>query len=127
RVYGVFLDAKAFDGVVKIGHAYKSGTLPNVPTTIGAEEGSAFALFGGFIRGRNIELVPSTRIVQAWREESWGKGAYSLARFAFEDRGAGCRIVFDHTGFPKGAGGHLSSGWYADYWDPMRVFLAAPR
>ncbi|MGH8121588.1 MAG: SRPBCC domain-containing protein [Rudaea sp.] len=125
-LYSLLLDAKAFDAVVKLGRAYKSGRLPNVPTAISAEEGGAFALFGGFIRGRNIELVKDTRIVQAWREESWNKGAFSLVRFAFEDRGAGCRIVFDHTGFPKGAGGHLSSGWYADYWGPMRAYLAAP-
>ncbi|HJW41642.1 MAG TPA: SRPBCC domain-containing protein [Rhizomicrobium sp.] len=126
RVYGVLLDAKAFYGVVKLGRAYKSNALPDIPASIDPTEGGAFALFGGFIQGRNVELVPGKRIVQAWREESWDKGAYSLVRFAFEDRSAGCRIVFDHTGFPKGAGGHLSSGWYADYWDPMRAYLAVP-
>jgi activator of HSP90 ATPase len=123
RVYALMLDTKAFDAVIRLGRAARSGQLPNMPTVIAAEEGGAFLLFGGYIRGRHIELVPDTRIVQAWREESWPKGAFSLVRFAFVDAGVGCRIVLDQSGFPQGAGHGLSSGWYADYWDPMRRYL----
>ena len=36
-----------------------------VPTEISSEAGALFSFFGGMIVGRNIELVPNKRIVQA--------------------------------------------------------------
>jgi uncharacterized protein YndB with AHSA1/START domain len=36
------------------------------PTEISHEAGGSFSCFGGMIVGRNIELVPNQRIVQAW-------------------------------------------------------------
>jgi uncharacterized protein YndB with AHSA1/START domain len=30
-------------------------------------EGEAFSLFDGWVEGRQIELVPGERVVQAWR------------------------------------------------------------
>jgi hypothetical protein len=35
------------------------------------QPGAAFKLFGGRIEGRNVELAPDRRIVQAWRLASW--------------------------------------------------------
>ena len=37
------------------------------PAEINREIGGAFSLFKGHIVGRNLELVPNQRIVQAWR------------------------------------------------------------
>ena len=37
------------------------------PTAIGEHAGGEFALFGGLIVGRHIELAPDELIVQAWR------------------------------------------------------------
>ncbi len=54
---------------------------------ISREVGGAFSLFGGQIEGRHVELVPSTRIVQAWRSSGWENGKYSIARFEFKARG----------------------------------------
>src|SRR4029077_15752904 len=42
---------------------------------INREAGGAFSLFKGHIIGRNLELVPNERIVQAWRGGSWPEGA----------------------------------------------------
>ena len=94
------------------------------PTVISPEVGGAFSLFGGIILGRHVELVPDTRIVQAWRVAYWAPGIYSIARFELVEQGAGTKIVFDHTGFPKGDAEHLSSGWKAHYWEPLAKFLA---
>ena len=103
----------------------KSGMLPgaNKPTEISREEGGAFAIFGGYITGRQIELVPAVRIVQAWRVGSWEPGVYSIVKFELTEQGGGTKIVFDHTGFPKGDGEHLASGWKAHYWEPLQEFL----
>ena len=105
----------------------KSGMLPpgaNKPTEISSEVGGAFVLFGGYITGRHIELVPGERIVQAWRTGGWDPGVYSIANFELVEQGSATKIVFDHTGFPKGAAEVLASGWNQHYWEPLVKFLA---
>jgi activator of HSP90 ATPase len=94
------------------------------PTAISPHIGGAFALFGGYIVGRHIELVPNELIVQAWRVGSWDRGIYSIIRFQLTEQGAGTKIIFDHAGFPKGQGEHLASGWQENYWGPLEKFLS---
>jgi len=94
------------------------------PAVISHEPGSAFSLFGDYIVGRQIELVPNQRIVQAWRVASWSPGVFSLARFELQDQGSATKLVFDHIGFPAGTAEHLAAGWHANYWEPLQKFLA---
>jgi activator of HSP90 ATPase len=56
------------------------------PTEISREAGGTFALFGGYITGRHVELVPNERIVQAWRAGGWDPGVYSIAKFELGDQ-----------------------------------------
>jgi len=124
RVYDALIDTKQFNEVTKISAAKDSRiALEKTPAEINPEVGGAFTLFGGIILGRNVELVPNKRIVQAWREFNWDPGVYSLVRFELVEQGAGTRIVFDHTGFPKGNAEHLATGWKSHYWEPLAKFL----
>jgi activator of HSP90 ATPase len=123
RLYEALTDAEQFDKVIQLSGVMK-GAKSSVPTTIGSAEGSAFALFGGYITGRQVELLPEQLIVQAWRAGSWGPGLYSIARFQLEDAGKGTRIVFDHGGFPNGEAEHLAAGWQANYWTPLAKLLS---
>lgn len=86
--------------------------------------GAAFSLFGGFIVGRHIELVPGERIVQAWRVINWNPGIYSIARFELSERNSRTKLILDHVGFPEGQEQHLADGWKANYWEPLEKFLA---
>jgi activator of HSP90 ATPase len=125
RVYEAITDTKQFNQVSQLSAAMRSGmSLGTVPTEISHEVGGAFSIYGGYIVGRNIELVPNERIVQAWRVTRWDPGVYSIAIFKLREQGSGTRIVFDHTGFPKGTGEHLAAGWKANYWEPLEKFLA---
>ena len=125
RVYEALTDAKQFDKVVKLSAAMQSmKSLGDKPTEISHEAGGAFSLFGGYITGRQIELVSDERIVQAWRSGSWEAGAYSIARFELKDEGSGTKIVLDHRGFPDGTTKHLVTGWYQNYWEPLAKYLA---
>ncbi len=108
RIYAALTTASQFDAIVRLGAAARSGKIEAVPAEIPTQAGGAFKIFGGFISGRNIELVADKRLVQAWREASWETGAYSLVRLELRDEDAGTRLIFDHTGFPRGAGSHLS-------------------
>jgi len=124
RVYEALTDAKQFDKVIQLSGVMQAMHLPDKPAEISREVGGAFALFGGYITGRHVELVPNERVVQAWRTGGWPAGVYSIAKFELVEQGAGSKIVFDHTGFPKGEAEVLASGWKAHYWEPLEKLLA---
>jgi uncharacterized protein YndB with AHSA1/START domain len=124
RVYDALTDAKLFTRVVQLSGALQAMHLPDKPAEISRDVGGAFSLFGGFITGRHVELVPNVRVVQAWRPGDWPPGVYSIVRFELVEQGSGCKIVFDHTGFPKGTAEGLASGWKAHYWEPLAKVLA---
>jgi activator of HSP90 ATPase len=113
RLYDILLDSKQF--------AAFSGDSAE----ISPEVGGSFSMFGGRIVGRNIELIPNQRIVQAWREASWPPGVYSIVKFELKEKGSKTRVVLDHTGFGEGDFQHLNPGWKLRYWDPLEKFLAA--
>src|SRR6266852_4733545 len=104
QLYDALLDSKQFT------------EFSGRPAEINREVGGAFSLFGGHIVGRNVELVPNQRIVQAWRVVTWPEGVYSIVKFEFKANGSGTKLEFDHTGFPEGLHDHLAEGWEANYW-----------
>jgi activator of HSP90 ATPase len=125
RIYQALTDARQFDHVVKMSAAVQSmKSLGDKPAEISREPGGAFALFGGYVTGRQIELIPDQRVVQVWRAGSWDSGAYSIARFELIEQGIGTKIIFDHRGFPDGTAKHLADGWKENYWEPLAKFLA---
>jgi activator of HSP90 ATPase len=124
RVYEALTDAKQFDKVIQLSGVLQSMHLGDKPAEISREAGGAFTLFGGYITGRHVELVPNERIVQAWRTGGWAPGVYSIAKFELVELGSGTQIAFDHTGFPKGEAEVLASGWKAHYWEPLGKLLA---
>ena len=94
------------------------------PTAISTELGGAFTLFGGYITGRQLEMLPNERLVQAWRAASWKPGAFSIAAFYLTADGRKTKLDFEHRGFPNGNGVSLSGGWHAHYWQPLAKYLA---
>ena len=52
------------------------------------------------VSGRNVELIPNQRIVQAWRAKPWENGVYSIAKFELRQEGFETRVIFDQAGFP---------------------------
>lgn len=124
RVYEALIDAKQFSNVIALSAAVKSGAkLGDKPTEISREAGGAFMLYGGYINGRQIELMPSQRIVQAWRTGGWDPGVYSICRFELTEQGSDTKLVFDHTGFPESLAEHLATGWKINYWEPLTKYL----
>lgn len=113
RIYEVLQDAKQF------------AALTGMSAEIDPKPGGAFSTFGGLIVGRNIELIPNQRIVQAWRPTHWDPGVYSIVKFELKPQGSETRIALDHTGFPEGDFESLNSGWKPRYWDPLKKFLAS--
>ena len=124
RVFEALTETSQFDRIIHIATGGDISALGNKRTAISRDEGGSFTIFGGHIIGRQIELVPNERIVQAWRVVDWDPGVYSIAKFELMEQGAETKIVFDHTGFPQGLGEHLAAGWKLHYWEPLKKFLA---
>ena len=125
RVYAALTVEEQFDRIVRLSGVMKDAEAKmQHPTRLSPQVGGSFALFDGYIVGRQLELAPSERIVQAWRVLNWPRGVYSIARFEFSEQAGVTTIVFDHTGFPKGTAEHLASGWQEHYWDPLIKVLA---
>ncbi len=111
-IYDALMDAKQF-----------SKMTGGAPAEIDRKAGGAFSLFGARIKGRSVFLLRPHLIVQAWRSEAWEPGAYSIVHFDLKAQGTGTKLVFDHTGFPKGEAQHLATGWKLNYWDSLEKFL----
>jgi activator of HSP90 ATPase len=126
QVYDALCNGKQFDRVQRLSEAMRSMAVSARAAEISAEPGSAFSLFGGYITGRQVELVPGKRIVQAWRAQSWNQGNYSIVRFDLVEQNSGTKIIFDHMGFPAGKAEHLAAGWKSNYWEPLEKFLSKP-
>jgi len=113
RIFHVLLDPKEF------------AAFTGMPATIDPAPGGAFKTFGGLIEGRNIEIIASSRIVQAWRPSYWTPAVYTVVHFELKASASGTTLVLDHTGFPEGEFDHLDPGWHMRYWDPLTKYLAA--
>ena len=84
RIYEALLDSKKFT-------AFSGGRAAEIHR----EVGGSFSIFAGHIVGRNLELIPGRRIVQAWRVVPLPEGVYSIARFEF---GAPDKAFDEHWG-----------------------------
>jgi activator of HSP90 ATPase len=112
RIYEILLDSRQF------------ATFTGMPAEIDPKAGGALTMFGGLVVGRNIELLPNQRIVQAWRPTHWDSGVYSVVKFELKPKASETIIILDHTGFPEGEFDHLDPGWKLRYWDPLKKYLA---
>ncbi len=111
HVTDVLLDEKQF------------AAFTGLPAEIDPKPGGTFKTFGGLIEGRNVEIIPGQRIVQAWRPASWDPGVYSIVHFELKQSGAATLLTLDHTGFPEGLYDHLAFGWNARYSEPLKKYL----
>lgn len=113
RVYQVLADAKALSALSE-----KGGEA-------GLGEGEQFVAFDGNVTGRQVELVPGTRIVQAWRFPRWEPGQYSLVTFTLSAVDGGTRLAIDQYGEPEDWHDHIAANWPTFYFTPLAEHFMA--
>ena len=111
KVYQALISAEQFSKVT------------GAPADISSDEGGEFSCFGGQITGRQNELIPDERIVQAWRVKAWPEGVFSEVRFDISASGDATTLELTHTGYPDDAAEHLEPGWHKMYWEPLKAYL----
>jgi activator of HSP90 ATPase len=113
EVYAVLADADTLSA------------LSGMSGVVGRLEGEEFSTFDGHVTGRQIELVPGERIVQAWRFPAWEPGAYSVVKFSLASEGDGTRLVIDQHGEPVDWHDHLDANWPTFYLNPLTKHFSA--
>lgn len=121
-------DPEAVYEVLTDGERFAAAT--GMSAQLGDREGETFACFDGRIEGRQIELVPGRRIVQAWRfgaahPDVWDAGVYSVVRFTLAAEGDATRFVIDHAGVPPEWHDHIATGYPTFYQQPLERYFAA--
>jgi len=94
---------------------------------ISRKVGGAIMAYDGYITGRNLELAPDSKIVQAWRAVDWPEGVLSTVTFELTSTSNGTRLDFTHTQLPEGSEQEFAQGWQENYWQPMQaMFTSSP-
>ena len=112
-LYDLYMDAK------------KHSLLTGAPAKISAKEGSKFSAHGGYITGKNLQLVKDKLIVQSWRAEDWNQEDIdSTFIIFFEPKGKDVIVHATHANVPEGQMESLKSGWNDYYWKPWKKYLS---
>lgn len=83
--------------------------------TVGAEHKA----HGAYIWGKNIELVPHSKIVQSWRSNSFKEtDSDSIIEVTFEDKGDVTKLTLIHSEVPEKEF-EVETGWQDHYFTPM--------
>ncbi len=122
QVYAILADAEALSA------------LSGMTGKAGYSAGDEFSAFDGHVTGRQIDLVPDHRVVQAWRFPVWEPGRYTIVHFTLEADSGGTRLVVDQDGEPDEADAlgchqnwhdHLDANWPTFYFAPVARYFGA--
>ena len=90
---------------------------------IARRPGGAFTVYGGYICGFNLDLVPGKKIVQLWRSKGWPEHHYSTVTYALARVKNGTRLRFTQEGVPDDDYEDKRQGWITHYWQPLKAML----
>ncbi len=101
------------------------GAFTGAVAKIAAKVGGTFSAWGGYIRGRVLELVPGEKIVQAWRTVDFPSGyPDSNLEIRLTPESGGTKLRLLQTKVPEESVESYHSGWHSNYWQPLRAWLS---
>ena len=114
RIYKAWLSGKE--------HTSMTGGKATASTRVGGK----FTAWDGHIRGTNLELEPSRRILQSWRTTEFPRDAAdSKLEVALSAVKGGTRLTLVHTKIPAGLGKEYREGWPEHYFTPMKKYFSS--
>ena len=111
QVYEALMDSKQ--------HAAFTGDKAEISRVVGGK----ISAWGGYISGKNLELVENKKIVQAWRASDWPKGVISKVTFGLAKAAKGTKLTFVQTGLPTDQYEDIKKGWIDYYWEPLKKYF----
>ena len=93
------------------------------PAQVSANVGGKFSAWNGYIRGENLELESSSRILQLWRTSEFeDSDEDSMLEVLFETTEYGTKVRIRHTRLPD-HGMQYQQGWKNSYFTPMKAYF----
>lgn len=112
EIYNAWLDSAQ--------HSAMTGGIAEVSD----KAGETFSAWDGYISGKNIELVPGKRIVQAWRTVEFSDDeSDSHLEITFETHAEDTLVTIRHGNLPS-HGMQYEQGWIDNYFEPMKIYFA---
>ncbi len=112
EIYQAWLDS--------LGHSEMTGAAATMSDEVGAE----VSAWGGYISGRNLELIPGERIVQSWRtSEFTDEHEDSILTVVLQEVDDGTLLTLEHANVPDEQRSYEKSGWQSNYFEPMMVYF----
>jgi activator of HSP90 ATPase len=106
-------------------NAKKHSMATGAPAKISAKEGMKYSAHGGYISGKNLQLVKDKLIVQSWRAQGWDKkDADSTFIINLEAKGKDTILNAVHANIPDKHAEGINKGWHQHYWEPWKKYLA---
>lgn len=116
QIYDAWLDSR--------GHTKMTGSAARAKPV----EGATFSAWGGYIKGKNLNLESGRRIVQSWRTTKFAKqDPDSQIEVLLEPVPEGTRITLHHTNVPDGHIGYQDGGGQQHYFEPMKQYFTDAR
>ena len=112
-LYDLYMNAKK--------HSMATGAMAKINIKVG----SKFSAHGGYITGKNLQLVKDKLIVQSWRAQGWDKeDVDSTFILRLETKGKDVVLHVVHANLPDKHASGIDKGWFAHYWEPWKKYLA---
>jgi uncharacterized protein YndB with AHSA1/START domain len=103
----------------------KHAEFTNDTADIQPELGGSFTIGSGYITGRNLELEPFRRIVQAWRTTEFPDAAPdSWLEVVLEDSPEGCNLTLNQKNLPEDQVESYRGGWQEYYFEPLQNYFS---
>ena len=111
----------------EIYHAWLDSTehsnMTGSPSKVSNVVGESFEAGDGYIRGENLELEPSSRILQSWRTTEFeDSDEDSILEILLEAKGEGTLVTIRHSRLPEN-GMQYRQGWIDFYFTPMKEYF----
>ena len=93
---------------------------------IGSEIGAPISLFGGWVTGEIVEIVPHTKLSYTWKASEWSDDTpFSLVTYQlFKINEKETRVELDHRIFPsKIERDNHDKGWDDHFFGPLKTYL----
>ena len=112
-IYGAWLSSD--------GHSSMTGSAAKVSNSVGGE----FEAWDGYIQGKNLELVPASRIIQEWRTTEFeDSDEDSRLEIALDSQEEGTLVTIRHSNLPD-HGMQYKQGWIDAYFVPMKAYFGS--
>jgi activator of HSP90 ATPase len=112
RLFETYIDSK------------KHSAATNSKAFIDRRVGGKFSAYEGYIKGKNLFIVPNRLIIQSWRGLDWRKRDLdSTLILTFSKIRSGSRLDMVHANVPNHMYRHIKKGWFEYYWQPWKSYF----